>query len=59
MIKQGLVWVANNLYEIALSVVCFLVAVEVLDTWACWAVLFGSFIFWGLQKSGVIKPLKK
>ena len=54
---KGLAWVLNNGYEIALSAVCFCVATEILGTWACWAVLFGSFGVWGLKKQGVIKPL--
>ena len=59
LLLQAFGWVVDNLYEIALSAVCFLVAVEILDTWACWAVLFGSFLFWILKKGGVIKPLRK
>ena len=49
-LKQALNWLKGNAYEVALSVTCFLVAVEILDTWACWGVLFVSFIVWGFNK---------
>lgn len=55
---HALLWVIDNGYEIALSVTCFLVAVEIVDTWLCWGVLFVSFIVWGLKKNEVWKPLR-
>lgn len=55
---KGLAFVLNNGYEIALSVVCFFVAVEILDTWACWGVLFVSFLVWMLKRAGVLKKIQ-
>lgn len=55
---KGLVWVLNNAYEIALTVACFLVLIELIPVLSLAAVLFGSFVVWGLKKQGVIKPIK-
>ena len=57
-LRKALIWVLNNLYELVLTVACFLTVVEITPLWTLWAVLFGSFIFWILRKSGVVKPVK-
>ena len=49
-LRKVYVWLAESSYEIALSVVCFLVAVEILGTWACWGVLIVSLIVWAYRK---------
>jgi len=54
-LKQLIKWVGNNAYEVALSVTCALVAVEILDTWACFGVLFVSFAVWGYRKANKTK----
>ena len=58
-LKQAALWIIDNGYEIALSIVCFLVATHILGPWACWAVLFGSFLVWGLKKTGVLKSIRE
>ena len=56
--RQVLIWFINNLYEIVLTVVCFLTLIEITPLWTLWLVIFGSFLFWILKKMGVIKPVK-
>lgn len=48
MIKKALNFLKKNWYGAVLTVACFLIAIEVLDTWAGWAAPFLCFAGWGI-----------
>ena len=56
--RQVLIWFINHLYEIVLTVACFLTLIEITPLWTLWLVIFGSWIFWILKKMKVVKPVK-
>jgi hypothetical protein len=43
-------WLKGRYYEVALTIVCLLMAVEILGTWAGFAAVFVSFVVWGFKK---------
>ena len=44
--KKALEFVKKNWLTLELIVVNFLVSIEVLDTWACWASIFIPLMVW-------------